>query len=94
MLENKVNLNFHQTFKPEKQYIGSILNVADNTDGIGVQEISSYTGIPNGKSSGKVEPHIIYANYMGLIEYEKKNGLINPKFFQLKLALQLEHTKS
>lgn len=77
MLENKVNLNFHQTFKPEKQYIGSILNVADNTDGIGVQEISSYTGIPNGKSSGKVEPHIIYANYMGLIEYEKKNGLIN-----------------
>lgn len=68
------NLNFHQTFKPEKQYVGSILDVANNTDSMSVPEISSYTGIPNGKSSGKVEPHILYAKYMGLIEAEKKDG--------------------
>lgn len=68
------NLNFHQTFKPEKQYIGSILDVASTTDSLGVQEISAYTGIPNGKSSGKVEPHICYAKYMGLIDAEKKDG--------------------
>lgn len=68
------NLNFHQTFKPEKQYIGSILNVAGTADSLEVQEISAYTGIPNGKSSGKVEPHIYYARYMGLIDAEKKDG--------------------
>ena len=31
------------------------------------EEISEVTGIPTGKSSGKVEPHIMYAIYMGLI---------------------------
>ena len=30
------------------------------------------TGIPQGKSSGKVEPHINYAEYMGLIRSEKE----------------------
>lgn len=68
------NLNFHQSFKPEKQYIGSILGVANNAKALSVQDISAYTGIPNGKSSGKVEPHINYAKYMGLIEAEKKGG--------------------
>lgn len=70
------NVNFHQTFKPERQYIGSILDVANMTEPMTVKEISSLTGIPNGKSSGKVEPHISYAKFMGLIESEKKDGLI------------------
>ena len=52
------NLNFYQSFKPEKQYVGSILDVANNPDSMSVSRISLYTGIPNGKSSGKVEPHI------------------------------------
>jgi len=69
------NINFHQTFKPERQYISSILNVANCTGSMSIKDISSCTGIPTGKSSGKVEPHIIYANYMGLIEYEKKGGM-------------------
>ena len=73
-MASQSNLNFHQTFKPEKQYVGSILDVANNTDTMSVPSISSYTGIPNGKSSGKVEPHILYAKYMGLIEAEKKDG--------------------
>ena len=68
------NINFHQTFKPERQYIGSILDVASIAKPLGVQEISAYTGIPNGKSSGKVEPHIYYAKYMGLIDADKKDG--------------------
>lgn len=73
-MASRGNLNFHQTFKPEKQYVGSILDAANNTEAMSVQEISAYTGIPNGKSSGKVEPHIFYAKYMGLIEAEKKDG--------------------
>ena len=74
-MASQSNLNFHQTFKPEKQYIGSILNVANSTELMSIPVISSYTGIPNGESSGKVEPHILYAKYMGLIEAEKKDGI-------------------
>lgn len=68
------NINFHKTFKPERQYIGGILSVANMATSLSVQDISAYTGIPNGKISGKVEPHIHYARYMGLIESEKKEG--------------------
>lgn len=69
-----VSLNFHQTFKPEKQYITAILELAEDETSRSVKEISSLTGIPNGERSGKVEPHIIYAYYMGLITYEKRDG--------------------
>ena len=69
-----VSLNFHQTFRPEKQYIAAILELAEDATVRTVKEISALTGIPNGERSGKVEPHIIYATYMGLITYEKKDG--------------------
>ncbi|MBP1566668.1 MAG: hypothetical protein J6A58_13060 [Oscillospiraceae bacterium] len=73
----QVNVNFHLTFKPEKQYISSILELAGNiSKGITVKEISSSTGIPQGESSGKVEPHINYATYMGLIDFKKEDGKI------------------
>ena len=68
------SINFHQTFKPEKQYIAGILELAEDSSFKTVKEISSLTGIPTGASSGKVEPHIFYANYMGLIHYEKQEG--------------------
>lgn len=69
----QTNLNFHQTFKPEVQYISSILSVADGETAFNIKDISNMTGIPNGKSSGKVEPHIYYASYMGLIDYKKED---------------------
>lgn len=69
-----VNLNFHQTFRPEQQYIAAVLEFATGKGFNSLKEISAQTGIPTGASSGKVEPHILYAYYMGLIEYEKKNG--------------------
>lgn len=74
-MSSQSNLNFHQTFKPERQYVGSILDIAGNIESMSVPEISSYTGIPNGKSSGKVEPHIQYSKYMGLVEAEKNEGV-------------------
>lgn len=67
-----VSINFHQTFKPEKQYISSILEIAGSSAYSSVKDISLQTGIPNGKSSGKVEPHIYYATFMGLITYDKR----------------------
>ena len=69
-----VGLNFHQTFRPENQYIAAILYIAGDPKFRTVREISMMTGIPTGESSGKVEPHIVYADYMGLINYEKKDG--------------------
>ena len=68
------SINFHQTFKPEKQYIDSILEMAGESGYRSVKDISLQTGIPSGKSSGKVEPHIIYASFMGLISYDKKES--------------------
>ena len=39
-----------------------------------IDEISNETGIPTGKSTGKVEPTIKYAQGMGLLKVERKNG--------------------
>ena len=64
----KENINFHQTFQPEAEYISMIILNADQISGKTVQEISSITGIPQGKSSGKVAPHLSYAQYMDLID--------------------------
>lgn len=69
-----MSLNFHQTFKPERQYISAILELANDDVYRSVRDISALTGIPNGKSSGKVEPHICYASFMGLVDWEKKDG--------------------
>lgn len=63
------SLNFHGTFPPTPAYIGRILKIADGEEKT-VEEISELTGIPQGKSSGKVEPHIAYAAYMGLLDKE------------------------
>jgi hypothetical protein len=69
-----INVNFHQTFRPEKQYVAAILELSGDNEAHSVKEISALTGIPNGESSGKVEPHIYYASYMGLLDFEKKEG--------------------
>ena len=71
-MEKNTNINFHQTFKPEIQYISAILEIANGDKFNSIKDISMFTGIPNGKSSGKVEPHIFYAKYMGLIDVEKE----------------------
>lgn len=71
-MEKQANINFHQTFKPERQYISSILDIADGNSYFTVKNISRMTGIPQGVSSGKVEPHISYAEFMGLVNTDKK----------------------
>lgn len=38
------------------------------------EQISQATGIPTGKSSGKVEPHIQYAVFMGLVRHQVQDG--------------------
>lgn len=70
----KYNLNFHETFPPDRAYLSKILQNTDVIDNITMEDISELTGIPTGKSSGKVVPHINYSKFMNLIDYELQEG--------------------
>lgn len=69
-------LNFHKTFIPERRLIADILDYAAKGKQGNYQEISSDTGIPMGKSSGKVPAIIDYARGMGLIKLVDNNSSI------------------
>jgi hypothetical protein len=60
--------NFHKTFIPERQYIHAMLRFAASGRKGTYQEIASVTGIPMGKSSGKVPAILDYCRGMGLIK--------------------------
>jgi len=68
------NLNFHQTFPPDEAMLSRLLTSDVFGEPLTKEEISMRSGIPTGKSSGKVEPHIAYASYMGLIEDTFQDG--------------------
>lgn len=70
----KYNLNFHETFAPDRAYLSKILENADIINELSKEEISEITGIPTGKQSGKVVPHIEYLKFMNLITFNKKNA--------------------
>jgi hypothetical protein len=63
------------TFFCERQSISKILDLAATNYSGSIQDISDVTGIPTGKSTGKVKPHIDYACGMGLIEYQLDKGV-------------------
>ena len=67
------NLNFHLTFPPVADGISRLLSVADSEGAYTKEELSQQTGIPTGKSSGKVVPYINYAAYMGLLIFHAEN---------------------
>ena len=64
---NRLSRNFHKTFIPERRYLKAILQFASAGKEGDVQAIADATGIPTGKSSGKVMPAIDYCKGMGLI---------------------------
>lgn len=67
-------LNFHQTFPPSAEYILRLLEICGSNEALSKEDISERTGIPTGKSSGKVEPNICYAEYMGLLADTRNEG--------------------
>ena len=69
------DVEFHKTFQPQDSYIAKIMELARNNYSGTKEEISSLTGIPTGKTSGKVIPHIRYAAFMGFIEYQKDGSV-------------------
>ena len=76
MSDNYKGLDFHQTFKPERSCLSSLMMNLPERSGKNVQEISKLTGIPTGSSSGKVAPTISYLEFGGLI----KEKLVNRKY--------------
>lgn len=70
-----MNLSFHETFAPERGCLARLLELASDMSPMTKEEISQATGIPTGANSGKVEPHIKYAEFMGLICDDKSRGL-------------------
>lgn len=81
------NINFHQTFPPTPEFLMRILEISDGEEALTKEEISELTGIPTGKSSGKVEPHICYAEYMGLITDDRSEG--KHRLFKTALGQEL-----
>lgn len=82
-----MDLNFHQTFKPEKNYISEILQTASEAKNITLSDLSYLTGIPQGESSGKLIPHLKYAKYMGLIDFSCESGTYNINLTNLGSAV-------
>ena len=72
---NRSQLKFHETFQPESTYITKIVELANDCFSGDKYRISEETGIPTGKQKGKVEPHIKYSKFMGLIDYSLENGI-------------------
>lgn len=68
-------LFFHETFQPELGYISKLLELGAEGFSGDKYKISELTGIPTGKEKGKVEPHIRYAKYMGLLDYSVTRGV-------------------
>lgn len=64
------NFYFHESFPIQIMYLTEILQLASENYCGSKYDISDLTGIPTGEKSGKVEPHIKYLKFMGLINYE------------------------
>lgn len=68
------DVDFHKTFTPQEQYISKILELAQKGYSGTKEDISAVMGIPTGKTSGKVVPHIRYAKFFGIIDYVKEKA--------------------
>ena len=66
----KIGVSFHDTFPPTPAYIGRILQISDGTKR-DIRSISDLTGIPQGESTGKAKPHLVYAMLMGFLEEDQ-----------------------
>lgn len=67
---SNLNFFFHETFPLQVIYLSEILQLASENYCGSKYDISNLTGIPTGDTSGKVEPHIRYLEFMGLIDSE------------------------
>ncbi len=72
-------VNFHKTFVPERHLLGALLHFAALGGQGTYQEIATQTGIPMGRSTGKVPAVLDYARGMGLVELAADSRGANKK---------------
>ncbi|WP_338114135.1 hypothetical protein [Thiorhodococcus mannitoliphagus] len=72
---DQLPLNFPQTFLPDRRLLGKLLVFAEGNGGGDKESIGAATGIPTGKSTGKVEPMIHYARGMGMVRASRTAGV-------------------
>jgi len=85
--------NFHKTFKPERQYINSMLRFAASGQSGDAQIIAAATGIPTGASSGKVPAILDYCRGMGLIRLavgSERSAIKSPELTSFGRVVLLE----
>ena len=64
-------VSFADSFPPERMYLSRLLLlVSEIKESLSLEQISEITGIPQGKSTGKVSTHFRYLKGMGLIMTE------------------------
>lgn len=86
-----LSVNFHQTFIPERRLIAALLNYSFKGKQGTIKEMSEETGIPMGKSSGKMPAILDYCRGMGLIEVlEERKGIKQPILTQFGVIVQAE----
>lgn len=68
----RLRLNFPQSFLPERRLIAALLEFSQNQSSGDKEAISAATGIPTGRSTGKVVPMIHYGLGMGLLAAERE----------------------
>ena len=73
---NRLPRTFHQTFIPERLYLSEILRFGASSNSSTYREISDRSGIPTGKSTGKVKPTLDYCKAMGLIRYQSRTDMV------------------
>ena len=73
-----MSVSFHKTFAPERRLLFALLKFAARNGKGDIQEIASDTGIPTGKSSGKVAPVMDYCSAMGLITVGQEGSVKEP----------------
>ena len=65
--------NFHKTFMPERRYMNEMLRFAAAGKSGDYQVIAQETGIPMGKSTGKVPAILDYCRGMGMLAIDEEN---------------------
>lgn len=90
----RLPVNFHRTFIPERHYIAALLRFAAAGKSGDYATIHQATGIPFGKTEGKVPAIIDYARAMWLVELPEgeRNAVKRPSLTPFGRSVLLEDT--
>ncbi len=88
----RLPINFHRTFVPERHYLSALLSFAAGRKSGDYAAIHAATGIPFGKTEGKVPAIIDYARAMWLIDADvgHRSAVKSPRLTAFGRTILLE----